>query len=122
MQMDPPKPPSCRHKTKKSDPLHTTPGSQPFWGDVVRWTDVSVPYEKAAVRVRLFESDRGNDILIGRVMLKLTDIEDQAKYKLKSEAQSTKAKFFGAPGRSQSESILNGAEEWAQVSKPCSPG
>jgi len=52
-------------------------GLEPFWGEVVRWMDISVPFDSAAVRIRLFGTDRstGKEVVVGLVVLGLTELE-----------------------------------------------
>ena len=134
------------HKTDKASPRPSGRGlsdrekreshvlAEPFWGEVIRWTDVSVPFEKAAVRVRLFESmgHHHSDRLLGKVLLKLTDLEKEGKAFKASDAAAAKEhsaaqrilaegrQSAGGPARlrSQSASILNGAEEWLSEQRP----
>lgn len=69
-----------RKATKKATLRSGTAyGTEPFWNDVVRWSDITVPFEKAAVRVRLYGTDRhGGEVVCGTVVLRLTDLEAQS--------------------------------------------
>jgi hypothetical protein len=50
-------------------------GDQMLLGETVQWSDVSVPFSRCAVRVRLFSSGfRGKDQLLGKATINLTEV------------------------------------------------
>jgi len=77
------------------------PAQEPFWGEVVRWMDVSVPFDKAGVRVRVFETDKwGRDLVVAHTLLRLSDLEQkcaqQQKHYLASGAAALQADMQAA--------------------------
>jgi len=61
--------------------------AEPFFGEEIRWDDVSAPFEKSAIRIRLYEQGRaGKDILLGTAVIRLVDLEEALEAQAKREA------------------------------------
>ena len=79
----------------------------PYWGESFRWMDISVPFEKAALRVRLFYTDKNDDDnTLGRVVIPLEKLEE-----------GLKSKGLPAVGESveMAESGQTGTEGWFEL-------
>jgi hypothetical protein len=69
------------HKTQKVS-VSREDISSASWSDVIRWTDVSVPFNKAVVRMRLYESEGGNyssTCVVGSIFLPLRHVESEGE-------------------------------------------
>ena len=61
--------------------------AEPFFGEEIRWDDVSAPFEKSAIRIRLYEQGRGGkDVLLGTAVIQLVDLEEALKAQGNREA------------------------------------
>jgi hypothetical protein len=81
-----------------------------FWGEKIAWNDISAPFHKTAVRVRVFETDgKGKDKCLCLTVLKLSD--------LRSENASLTAGILGSdPALKSSDSKV--AEKWEKSTPP----
>ena len=78
---------------------------EPEWGDSFQWMDISVPFEKAAIRVRLFYTDKNDDDLcLGKVVVPLEDLEQKMKDNgLPAVGESLEMVEMGHGGETQAE-------------------
>jgi hypothetical protein len=97
--------------------------AEPFFGEEVRWDDVSVPFEKAAVRIRLFEVvHAGKDAVLGTAVVRLLDLEEtlraDAKKAAARVAEGGKQHGQGTAAPSDSGALVNASRSGASSGGP----